>query len=256
MTLPDDTSSYRAHAYGLLRAILATAAGDGLIPANPCAIKGAGEVTRAGRTTVPTLDELDRLTDAMPENLRALVLLATWCGLRFGEAVELRRSDLSLDLDDVVPSGTVSVARAVTRVKGSRPVGTPKSDAGRRVVTVPPHVVPSLAVHLRKHTEKGPDGLLFAGPRTHGPLPESTLTRHYYAAREAIGRPDLRWHDLRHAGATMAAQTGATQAELMERFGWSTAAVAARYQHATNVRHLRIAAGLSDLAAEGKEKQA
>jgi len=249
--------TYRAHAYGLLRAVLATAAGDGLIGSNPCAIKGAGEVHRASRTTIPTLDELDALVKAMPEHLRALVLLAAWCGLRFGEATELRRADLTLDPDDDPPSGTVHVSRAVTHVTGAFVVGDPKSDAGVRDVTVPPHVVPDLAEHLHKHTQPGPRGLLFHGARNGEHLAQSTMTRAFYAARESIGRPDLRFHDLRHLGLTLAAQTGATLAELMERAGHSTSRAALRYQHSTNVRHLRIAAGLSDLAAERtKEKGA
>ena len=54
-----------------------------------------------------------------------------------------------------------------------------------------------------------------------------------YLAREAgAGRPDLRFHDLRHTGAVLAAQTGATLAELMGRLGHSTPQAALRYQHA------------------------
>ena len=45
----------------------------------------------------------------------------------------------------------------------------------------------------------------------------NTIYRHWYVAREAAGRPDLRIHDLRHTGAVLAAQTGATLAELMVR---------------------------------------
>ncbi len=47
----------------------------------------------------------------------------------------------------------------------------------------------------------------------------ATLYKVYYPAREAAGRKDLRWHDLRHTGAMLAAQTGATLAELMGRLG-------------------------------------
>ena len=54
----------------------------------------------------------------------------------------------------------------------------------------------------------------------------------FYPARKAGGRPDLRFHDLRHTGAVLAAQTGATLAELMGRLGHSTARRALRYQHA------------------------
>ena len=51
-------------------------------------------------------------------------------------------------------------------------------------------------------------------------------------ARTKAGRPDLRFHDLRHTGAMMAAHAGATIAELMGRLGHATpgdgAAVPAR----------------------------
>lgn len=62
----------------------------------------------------------------MPPRYRAMVLLASWCALRFGELAELRRSDV--DLKD----GVVRVQRGVTRAGGEVWVGDPKSDAGRR----------------------------------------------------------------------------------------------------------------------------
>ena len=52
----------------------------------------------------------------------------------------------------------------------------------------------------------------------------STLYKVFYPAREVAGRKDLRWHDLRHTGAVLAAQTGATLAELMGRLGHTTPA--------------------------------
>ena len=61
------------------------------------------------------------------------------------------------------------------------------------------------------------------------------------------GRPDLRFHDLRHSGAVLAA-TGATLAELMGRLGHSTPQAAMRYQHAPQGRDKKIAAALSKIA--------
>ena len=57
--------------------------------------------------------------------------------------------------------------------------------------------------HLRKHAQWGKDGLLF--PTTHGEQYRApTFHQAYFRkAREAAGRPDLRFHDLRHTGATM-----------------------------------------------------
>jgi integrase len=67
-------------------------------------------------------------------------------------------------------------------------------------------------------------------------------------ARGAAARPDLRFHDLRHTGAVLAAATGATLAELMARLGHNTPAPAMRYQPAAAARDQAIAAALSKLA--------
>jgi integrase len=75
----------------------------------------------------------------------------------------------------------------------------------------------------------------------------STLYRVFYPAREAAARPDLRFHDLRHTGAVLAASTGATLAESMARLGHSTPGAAMRYQHAAQDRDKVIAAALSKL---------
>ena len=69
-------------------------------------------------------------------------------------------------------------------------------------------------------------------------------------ARGKAGRRDLRFHDLRHTGAVLAAATGATLAELMARLGHSTVSAAMRYQHAAADRDKAIAEALSKLAGE------
>jgi len=240
-TLNPAKPTQRAHAYGLLRAILTTAAADDLLTANPCRIRGAGSARKQHRTRVASLPELEALTAAMPERYRAMVLLAAWCGLRFGELAELRRGDV--DLDD----RRLHVDRAVTRVNGQMIVGDPKSEAGRRSVTVPPHLLPILEAHLDRHVGRGGDALLFPA-RQGGHMAPASLYRVFYPAREAAGRPDLRFHDLRHTGATLAAATGATLADLMGRLGHSTPAAAMRYQHAAADRDRAIAEALSGFA--------
>jgi integrase len=190
-----------------------------------------------------TLPELEAITAAMPERYRLMVLLAAWCGLRFGELTELRRGDVDLS------AGVLRIRRGVTRPSGQPfVVGTPKSDAGTRDVNVPPHLLPLVKTHLRDSITGGRDGLLFpaAGdPAQH--MAPSALYKVYYPARAAAGRPDLRFHDLRHTGAVLAASTGATLAELMGRLGHSTAGAAMRYQHASADRDKIIAERLSEL---------
>lgn len=232
----------RSHAYSLLRTIMGTAVNDDLRLDNPCRISGAGRAKRVHKIQTASVEELGVLTDAMPEKLRLMVTLASWCALRFGELVELRRKDI--DLSDEV----IRIRRAAVRVKGGTySVTTPKSDAGIRDVSIPPHLIPAIEDHLQRFTGRKPDALLFPAVNG-GHLQPSTFYRHYYKARAEAGREDLRLHDLRHTGGTIAAQTGATLAELMERLGHSTPAAAMRYQHAARGRSKEIAALLSKLA--------
>ena len=81
-----------------------------------------------------------------------------------------------------------------------------------------------------------------------------TVRRHWMRARVAAGRPDLRVHDLRHAGAVLAAQSGATLAELMARIGHSTPQAALRYQHAARGRDAIIAARMSEEAEKWAQR--
>lgn len=241
--LGNSTPTSRAHAYGLLRTILGDAVQRRLLDYNACHIRGAGNVKRAKQIEPASLPQLEALTKAIPERYRLMVLLAAWCGLRYGEITELRRNDVDLT------HGIVKVRRAVVRVHGEFIVGTPKSDAGTRDVNIPPHLLPAVKTHLANIIPGGRDGLLFpaAGdPTKH--LAPATLYKVFYKAREEAGRPDLRFHDLRHTGAVLAASTGATLAELMARLGHSTAGAALRYQHAAKDRDKVIAEALSNLA--------
>lgn len=148
-----DRPTTRAHAYGLLRTIMHSAVSDELIGANPCRVRGAGSAKRARKIRPASLPELEALTNAMPERYQLVILFAAWCALRFGELAELRRSDVD------VKNGLVHVRRGVIRTKGERIIKGPKSEAGKRTVKIPPHLMPMVKDHLRDHVA-GREGLL------------------------------------------------------------------------------------------------
>ncbi len=243
-----DGATLVAHSYGLLRTILASAVADGKITtANPAAIRGAGTAKTVHKVRPATVAEIGTIADAMPDRWSLMVLLAAWCAVRFGELTELRRKDVVFEnYDDAL----LRIERAVVRTDGGFEVTTPKSDAGVRDVAIPPHLTPVVRDHLAKHVEPQRDALLFPAV-SGGHLAPATLYRRFYTARAAAGREDLRWHDLRHSGAVLAAATGATLAELMARLGHSTPQAAMRYQHAAQGRDRQIAALLSKIAENG-----
>lgn len=244
--LPDDTPTLRAHAYSLLRSIMRTAVADDLVTSNPCRMPKAGRATKAKTTVIPTPAEVAALVDALPARYQAQALVAAWCGLRFGEQIELRRDDIDLDGDDPV----IHVRRAAVRVSGATHVTTPKSAAGVRTVAVPKVIVPALAAHLLRYAEPGRNGLVFPA-RQGGHMAPSALHKVFYKARKSIGREDLSWHDLRHFYGTAHQQSGATLRETQAAMGHSTVAAAMVYQHAAQSRQRQVADTMSSLAGGG-----
>lgn len=234
--------STASKAYRLLSTILRTAVADGLIVSSPCKVSGAGVEHAAERPTA-TVAEVWELTNAMPDRFRLIVLLATWCQLRRGEILGLRRRDVDL----VHSLVRIEQSRTFTR-NGSSLTKSPKTKAGRRILSVPSSVTREIAEHLERFTSADPEALVFTGMGGE-PLAVGVLQKVWSNARQAIGRPDLHLHDLRHTGLTLAAATGATTAELMHRAGHSSAEAALRYQHATRSRDEVLANALEVVLA-------
>lgn len=242
-SLDKATPRARSKAYSLLRSALNAAVDEELIDTNPARVKNRKAVTTGAlRKLVPIEPEqLDQLVAGIQiERYRLLVQLAAWGGLRYGELVALRRRDIDLRGDYPV----VSVTRSVTFIPGKEPyAGPPKTDAGERNVVLPSALKPVIAAHLLQHTQPGADGLLFPS-KNGGYLWESVFYKAWDKARKAAGLPTLRVHDLRHASAVWALQTGETFSGVQARLGHSTPAAALRYQHAASGSDERIARGL------------
>jgi integrase len=242
-----------AKAYRLLRRSLNVVVEAGYLPRNPCTVKGAG-IERAAEMRHTSIPHLHQLADAVPGRYRALILLAGYGGLRWAELVGLRRRHIDL------AGARVQVVEQAAEVAGKIIVSPPKTDAGRRVVTLPRVAVEALAEHLAEYAEPGPDGLVFTTPRG-AYLLRSPFNRFVWRpAVEQVGLDGLRVHDLRHTAATLAAAAGATTKELMERMGHTSPAVALRYQHVMADRQAALALALDDLArlatapAEGTQR--
>jgi integrase len=232
-------ASTAAKSYRLLRTILGTALEDGLLSRNPCVIKGAG-VEHTAERPVATIEQVYALADAIEPQFRALVLLATFAGLRLGELIALRQQHL-----DLLHASVRVVEQIQELADGTRHVGPPKSDAGVRTVAIPKVLIPELESHLARFSAPGTNGFVFPGTRGQ-PLRRGTLQTAWSRARRAVGLEDFHFHDLRHTGNTLAAAAGASTKELMARMGHASARAALIYQHAVRERDVAIAGALSN----------
>ena len=157
----------------------------------------------------------------------ALVLLATFSSLRWGEVTALRRRDLDLD------ARTVRIRAAyIERSTGEMLLGPPKSQAGRRIVGIPEAIVPALRAHLAVFAQDEPGALVFPGAKG-GPIRRGNFNKMsaWPHAVASIGMPGLHFHDLRHTGNQFAAQSGARLRDLMARMGHDSERAAMIYQH-------------------------
>ncbi|MGB3352675.1 MAG: site-specific integrase [Mycobacterium sp.] len=236
------TPTSNTQAYQLLKAIYSTAIEDKAVVENPCQIKAAGKPPKPRDVKPLTPAELVKVAESAPAAYRAAVAVSAWCGLRFGELIELRRKDVH-DTDGLM---VLKIRRAATLVGNDLVVGRPKTDAGIRDVTVPPHVAELLRVHLQTYTGKSADAFVFTTTRGER-LSATAFRKSVKAGCASVGKPDMRIHDLRHVGATLAAQAGATTKELMSRLGHTTPGMAMRYQIAAQERDAKIAEAMSAL---------
>jgi integrase len=229
-----------AKAYRLLRAILNTAVRDKRIRENPCQIKGADRESSPERPVL-SVPEVYRLADAIAPRYRALVLLATFGNLRWGELAGLRRRNLDLDGRCVRIVETVYEFSQLVK-------GTPKSEASKRKIILPELIMPELRLHLETYSAAGPDGFVFVGVKG-GQLRRSNFSKPWARALAKAGLPaEVHVHDLRHAGNTLTAEAGASLAELMNRMGHSSTRAAAVYLHAREERDKQLAATLDKMA--------
>ncbi len=239
-------ASTAAGAYRLLATIFNSAiAVDEIIVRSPCKIEGGSREQTATRPTMTQCELQKALTtlSAADEQYRLAFMLAAWCQLRRSEILGLQRGDIDLS------NGSVRIERAwLLTAEGKTIGGPPKTEAGRRTVYVPPNVVEAVTEHLASHTRPERDAWLFE--RNGRPVHPRTFERAWVRARDAAGRPDLHFHDLRHTGLTWVAQTGATTAELMRQAGHASPAAAMRYQQAEDERAKGIAEALGRMAVQ------
>ena len=215
------------------------------IDANPCRIRGAGSAKRARTTSArPVSSRSRRSPPRCPTGWRsrspARQLASRAAGRDPRATLRRRRPRRRGD-----PHPTRPGARR--RPPAGRHPEIVGRGARRRDPAAPPPPVPRPS-RVRPPGGPGDTALLFpsaADPTRY--LQVKALYKDFHRARAEIGRQDLRWHDLRHSGAVLAAMSGASLAELMGRLGHSTPGAAMRYQHVAAGRDREIAASMSKL---------
>lgn len=203
-----------AKAYRCLSGAMDGAVDAGLIARSACTLKGAG-TERHAEMQIARPEQVAELAAAVGPRWEALVFVAAYTGLRWGELAGLRRSDVDL------AANLVTVTRKLGEVNGTLSFSPPKTAAGKRTIGIPSFVARSLAVHMDLYALPGDDGLVF--PSADGqPMRRSNFRRRVWEPATAeAGMSGFRFHDLRHTAATLAAASGSSLKALMARIGHS-----------------------------------
>lgn len=172
------------------------------------------------------VNELARRADDARDAAAALV--AGFAGLRRGEIVGLKWTDVRLSEDRII------VRRAIVDGEEVTPKGKKE-----RIVPLAQPVAQALArldLVRREHAEAadippalGDDAYVF-GNAFGEPLDPVALTIRYRKACVAIGLREVRWHGLRHSFTTMARE-GFSADQVQRIVGHEDAATAQRYSH-------------------------
>ncbi len=200
--------------FNVLRSVMGAAVEDDLIRKNPCAgAKLAAAAPAEMRFLSP--EEISGLVAEIPDEYRALVLVAAYGGLRFGELAGLHVRDVDF------LRRRVTVRESLVDVGGRLYAGPTKT--GRlRSVSLPPGIIDALSVRIGK--DRAADEYVFTSPAG-GPLRRSTFrTRVWLPALQRAGLQGLRFHDLRHTAAALAIAQGAHPKAIQERLGHKTVA--------------------------------
>jgi len=202
--------------YRWVATVFKSAVADRLIPSSPCV--NVKLPKKDGAELVPlSVDEVERLAAAMPEQYRALIVFAAGMGLRQGECF-----GLTVDRVDFLRR-QVRVDRQLVDVADGQPTfGPPKSQAGFRTVPMPAVVGEAVSAHLARFGT-GASGLVFTN--TFGrPLRRSAFGTAWHRAARAADLPDwATFHDLRHFYASLFISRGCSVKTVQRHLGHQSA---------------------------------
>ncbi|CCJ32845.1 tyrosine-type recombinase/integrase [Caloramator australicus] len=234
----------------LLKAFFNYALSEGYILKNPCSGKGIVipkndqiEIENEEEINVFTNEEIDRFKKALENNrLKALFLLALGTGLRQGELLALKWSDIDFDKKEL------KVQRSIKKVSlinndASREIKTiiqvPKTKGSLRTVPIPSSLIPVLKEHKQKQAlekiKAGPsynDNDFVFTTELGNNIDVRNLIRAYKRVLKKANIPYRKFHNLRHTYATKLFEAGVPLKTVSELLGHSNIAITANiYTH-------------------------
>lgn len=223
---------------------------------NPADAVQPPRAARRELTTIGAADVSRLLSAADDTPIGSLARMAVMTGMRRGELLGLRWRDLDLD------AGMAHVQQTAQRISGEGWVfRQPETRLSRRAIALSPATVRLVRRHRRQQVAER----LLAGPAYQDrdlvfasavgtPLEPGTIARTWTRVLAAAGVGHVRWHDLRHAHATLMLSAGVHPKVVSERLGHASVGITLdTYSHVLPGLQVAAAAQLDTLVDEPLE---
>ena len=181
---------------------------------------------RTGRASLGSGDD-GSLQAAQDHQDAEAVRLSAYSGLRLGELLALRWSDVDWS------GSAITVSRSLSKGKET----STKSGKTRRV-PLPDQAAAALARLGQRNDFTDADELVICNPVTGRTLDGSALTKRYHAAQRSAGIANLRWHDLRHTYGSLLVAGGQDIVTVKDAMGHQDIKMTQRYLHARPAREM------------------
>ena len=238
---------------GCVKTMLAAAVRVGLLEYNPADRVQGPKRRKKKKATLPEAEVIALLQLIITEaetSLKLAVLLAMLCSLRLGEVGALKYSDIDWD------AGTITVDRSLkyTPADGAF-ISEPKTDAGDRVITLPPSMVRILrdamwddVMEAQDLPEKWKGAFWIVHSRHGARANKDTPSKWFRKFADDHGFQGLTFHGLRHVHASMLLQHRVDLQSVSVRMGHSDPSVTLRaYADAMPARDQEAAATMDRL---------
>jgi integrase len=205
-----------------------------LIPFNPASKVDPPKIRQEEITPLDAEQSRRFLHSARGDRFEALYVLSLTTGLRMGEALGLRWSDVDLD------AGTLRVSRQVQRMReGGGLVFSEPKNASRRTLELPQRAVEALRSHRKAQAEEklraadyADSELVFATGKGTPIDAQNIINRFFKPLLKRAELPDMRWHDLRHTYATLLLARGTHPTYVQKSLGHASVQLTLdRYSH-------------------------
>lgn len=203
---------------------------------NPAKICGTMGTVQGANMDIWTTDQLERAAATIREpEIKVLLELLFWTGLRIGEALALLWGDLE---DNVLH---------ITKTKDEKHrITTPKTQSSVRDVILPDSIVQMLMDYKQHCVVTDADAVIF-------PVTHKIVRNRIKKSAQAAGVPAIRIHDLRHSHASLLIEMGCSPVLIAERLGHQNATVTLQiYAHLYPNKHEAVAMDLDKIRNYGQ----